>query len=148
MVLKLRITECPAVAFMKSSVMGSIREKSQEVFPSAGGSISAKRFSSTEKAIREMKLEYLGEVTRDGKTYHRIRSWAGRILTNSAYAVSHWLIDARRCCRRSSRIRPTATSFPTLVNEPIPLETFQAPAVAGVPLEPFKLEEGYDHFFL
>ena len=41
MVLKLTTTECPFVASRKSIVIGSIREKSQKVLPSLGGSSSA-----------------------------------------------------------------------------------------------------------
>jgi hypothetical protein len=112
-----------------------------------GDPFGSKRFSSTEKAIQEMKLEYLGEVTRDGKTYHRVRSWVGYILMDSAYAVSQWLIDAQTSLPAVFENSSYRYEFSyARIDEPIPLETFQAPTVAGVPREPFKLEEGYDHF--
>ena len=114
-----------------------------------GDPFGSKRFASTEKAIQEMKLEYLGDVTREGKTCYRVRSWEGRILTNSAYAVRDWLIDAKSLlpavCENSY---PSYEFSYARVNEPIPAKTFHVPAASGVSLEPFKLEEGYDHFFI
>jgi len=112
-----------------------------------GDPFGSKRFASTEKAIQEMKLEYLGEVTREGKTCHRVRSWAGYILTDSAYAVSEWLIDVQTLLPAVFENASYRYEFSyARINEPIPPETFQAPATAGVLRERFKLEEGYDHF--
>jgi len=41
MVLKFRMTGCPRVASRKSMAMGSMSEKSHDVFPSRGGSSAA-----------------------------------------------------------------------------------------------------------
>ena len=111
-----------------------------------GDPFGAKRFSSTEKAIQELKLEYLGEVTREGKTYHRVRSWAGQILTTAPMPSATGSSTPSRCCRRSARVRPIATSFPTRASTnryPRRRSKRRSGRRSG---EPFKLEEGYDHF--
>jgi hypothetical protein len=108
----------------------------------------AKRFPSVEKAIEALRLEYLGEVKREGRNCHRIRSWAGSVHSNNI-AIGLWdfVIDAQSLL---PAICDTYTGGGAYryefvyerVNEPIPQEKFQAPAGAGVTREPFQVEEG------
>ena len=54
-----------------------------------------------------------------------------------------------RCCRQRAKICLARYEFSYAhVNEPIAPEAFQVPTAAGVERQPFKLEEGYDHFFV
>ncbi|MBC8869336.1 MAG: Ig-like domain-containing protein, partial [Planctomycetes bacterium] len=112
----------------------------------------AKRFSSTEEAIKGLQLEYLGTVKREEKSCHRIRSWAGSILREDL-AAGFWdcLIDARSLlpivCDHYIGGGTWRYEFSyDRINEPISEELFQSPAGNAVTREPLKLEEGYRYF--
>ena len=96
-----------------------------------------------------MKLEYLGELTHEGKKCHRVRSWTGGFFMNKPIAIRDWLIDAQSwlplaCgqCQAGYRLE----FLYRRVNEPIAVAAFRPPA--DFPRKPFELEAGYDHFFL
>ena len=113
----------------------------------------AKYFASGERAIRQLKLEYLGEVAHEGKTCHQVRCWAGYVEMNNVYGIRDWLIDAQSLlpvvCQELFFGGICRSEFSYAhVNEPIDAAAFRLPATAGVPRQPFKLEAGYDHFFL
>ena len=99
-----------------------------------GDPFSSSSSSSAEQVIQQMKLEYLGELTRDGKTYHRVRSWAGDIVMNSAFAVHDWLIDVQSLLPIVCESSFDRCEFSYAhINEPIAPEAFQSPATADIP---------------
>jgi serine/threonine protein kinase len=107
------------------------------------------RFSSVENAIQQLKLEYLGQTIHDGKIYHRVRSWAGEVFMNSAYAIQDWLIDAQSLLPAALQNSFERCEFVyTHVNEPISTEMFQPRATPHIRREPYALEEGYQYFYL
>lgn len=109
----------------------------------------AKRFTSTEQAIKELQLEYMGIVTRNGKTCHRVRSWQGRIHTNTVFGVHDYLIDTETLLPATYVNSSYRYDFSYAeINRPIPVEAFQPAATADVPRKPYKLEEGYEHFMM
>lgn len=128
-----------------SSSFKAIRDKKVVIVDPFG----SKRFLSTESAIKELRLEYLGELTRDGKTCYRVRSWASQIFMNRAAGVRDWLIDSRSLLPVSCQCMGTRHEFLYgHVNEPITPDVFQSPSAADLKRKPNKLEEGYDHFNL
>jgi hypothetical protein len=118
----------------------------------------SKRFPSAELAIEKLRLEYLGTVTREGKTCHRIRSWAGQMfgmgtLGTHAYDFHDWLIDAQTLlpvlCETFGLWQVYSEEFVyERVNERLSDAAFQAPSAGGASRKPSKLEAGYDRLFL
>jgi len=111
----------------------------------------AKRFPSTKQAIEALRLEYLGEVKREGRNCHRIRSWAGS-LHRDDFAAGFWdcIIDAQSllpvvCDAYASGCTWRYEFLYERVNEPIAQEKFQAPSGADVTREPFKIKAGNVH---
>ncbi len=108
----------------------SIREKNV-LFCDPFGS---RKFSTPEKAIGELKLEYLGAEDFQGKTCHRIRSWKELVKEDDedglVGGICDWLIDAKTLlpvleeeflqgiCVRNEFIYHR-------LNVPIPVEVFQ-----------------------
>jgi hypothetical protein len=108
-----------------------------------------KRFSSTETAIEALKLEYLGGVTRDGKSCHRIRSWPA--TEDAAEGLREWLIDARSllpvvCDIYWSGGGRRYEFLYTRIDEPIDPELFQSPRGPDIQRRLSELLEGYDYF--
>jgi hypothetical protein len=113
----------------------------------------SKRFASTDKAIKELRLEYLGAVSREGKSCHRIRSWAGSAAPEGV-AAGFWdcFIDAQSLLPVVTEVYFTghAMRYEFLygrINGPIAQEAFQAPAGADVQREPFEVKEGDGYVF-
>ena len=112
----------------------------------------AKRFPATQKAIESLKLEYLGAVTRKGKKYHRIRSWASStMMENTVQGLRDWLIDAQSllpvvCDSYWSGGGQRYDFVYSRIDEPIAAEKFQSPRGADTERKLWELEEGYDYF--
>jgi hypothetical protein len=135
--------------YSRSNIVFCPFDAMQDKKVTIGDPFGAKQFSSTEEAIRQLKLEYLGEVKRDGKTCCHVRSWAGKIMLNSAYGIQDWLIDAQSLLPAVCQTTYFRYEFSyARINEPIAKEMFQIPTIPGVQRKPYKLEEGYDHFHL
>jgi hypothetical protein len=118
----------------------------------------SKRFPSAELVIERLKLEYLGTVTHEGKTCHRIHGWAGErfglgTLGTHAYGFHDWLIDAQTLLPVLCQTFGTWSTFSEefvyeRVNQPMSDAAFRAPAAAGASRRPSQLEAGYDRLFL
>jgi hypothetical protein len=117
-----------------------------------------KQFFSTEKAIELLKLEYLGTVTREGRSCHRIRSWAGQVFEGAplgiqVYGIRDWLIDAQTLLPAVCTTYGLWTAYShefiyQHINQHLAEEAFQSPTAADIARKPAKLEAGYDRFFL
>jgi hypothetical protein len=111
----------------------------------------SKRFASTEEAIKELRLEYLGAVNREGKSCHRIRSWAGSVF-REVVAGGIWdcFIDAHSLLPVVTENYLTGHAMRHefvygRINQPIAQAAFQAPVGADVQREPFEVKEGYGY---
>jgi hypothetical protein len=115
----------------------------------------SRHFSTTENAINKLRLEYFGTEDYDGKICHRIRSWKD-VCNEGGFVggICDWLIDTetqlpvlqeefyQNSCVRNEFIHRR-------INEPIPIEVFQAPADPELERKPLQtLEEGCDLYFL
>ena len=111
-----------------------------------------RRFPSTRKAIEALKLEYLGAVTREGKSCHRIRSWAGSTwMEYVPIGFCDWLIDAQSllpvvCDSYWSGGGRRYDFLYSRIDEPIAPEVFQSPRGADIERKLCEIEEGYDYF--
>ncbi len=109
----------------------------------------AKRFASTEKAIASLKLEYLGQVEWEGRTCHRIRSWAGSADDECFLRGFYdWLIDARSLLPVVCDAQFVHYGFlygP--VNQPIAQEAFRPPTGTDIKRKPSEFEKGFDRFW-
>jgi hypothetical protein len=133
---KMQVISCPFDAMRDKKVI-------------IGDPFGSKRFSSTGQAIEQLKLEYLGELTHEGKTCHRVRSWTSSLFMNRAYGICDWLIDARSLLPVVCETMGSRSEFLySRINEPIAPEVFQSPTAADLTRKLNKLEEGYDHFFM
>ena len=113
----------------------------------------AGRPDDTAAVVRDLKLEYLGQVVLEGRLCHRIRSWDVDLRSNSGEItpVRDWYIDGESLLPvwiESDGLLSTAFHYKS-VNQPIPDEEFQPETVQGIQTqEPEPLDEDYTRRFL
>ena len=118
-----------------------------------GDPFGAGRPHDTASVVRDLKLEYLGQVMLEGKPCHRIRSWRVNLRPNSGDVtpVRDWYIDAQSLLPvRIDSDGLLCTAFHYMrVNEPIPDEQFQPETGQGIQIQdPQPLDEDYTRRFL
>jgi RNA polymerase sigma factor (sigma-70 family) len=109
--------------------------------------------ADTDRVIRDMLLEYLGQTTVHGRRCHRIRSWGiGLDVYRNSNLPREWLIDAVTLLPLRidggsiaiSRIEFTHI----LADRPVPDEEFQPDSDPAVHTSPEPLSEGYATRFI
>ena len=103
--------------------------------------------------VREMKLDYLGDVLFDGRPCHKIRSWDVKLraMTTWLTPVRDWYFDAQTLlpvCLETNGLPHTEYRY-TRINQPIPDEEFQRETGSGIQIKDAEpLDEGYTSRFL
>jgi RNA polymerase sigma factor (sigma-70 family) len=109
--------------------------------------------ADTDRVIRDLKLEYLGETTVRGRRCHRVRSWAVGVDTDYVPNAPHdCFIDAETLL--FLRIEAGTTGLfrfdytHSRINAPIPDEEFRPDSDPGVHAGSDHLPEGYTSRYL
>lgn len=103
--------------------------------------------------VREMKLDYLGDVVFDGRPCHKIRSWDVKLWAMGTWLtpVRDWYIDAQTLlpvCLETNGMPETEYRY-TRINQPIPDEEFQPETGSGIQIkDPEPFDENYTSRYL
>ncbi len=103
--------------------------------------------------VREMKLDYLGDVVFDGRPCHKIRSWDVKLWATGTWLtpVRDWYFDAQTLlpvCLETNGLPHTEYRY-TRINQPIPDEEFRPDTGPGIQIKDAEpLDEGYTSRFL
>jgi RNA polymerase sigma-70 factor (ECF subfamily) len=109
--------------------------------------------ADTDRVIRDLKLEYLGETTVRGRRCHRVRSWNVGVDANycpnaprDSFIDAETLLPLRVEAGTTAIFRIDYTH--TRINRPIPDEEFRPDSDPGVHAGSDRLPEGYTSRFL